>query len=124
MYLGKHLREVLGGGVVSALLEVGLDLVLHLPLVHVPAVLLLGVLPGRGVRRAGDLVDGRRLAQNLVREALGRGQDLGVVGGDEVLHKLLQLLPVHLEQRLADGNTNWHLKRPRRIIMRYFGDFR
>ena len=55
MYLGEHLGEVLGGGVVAALLEVGLDLVLDLGLVQVPGVLLLGVLARRGVRGPGNL---------------------------------------------------------------------
>ena len=55
MYLSEHLSEVLGGGVVAALLEVGLDLVLDLGLVQVPRVLLLGVLARRGVGSSGNL---------------------------------------------------------------------
>ncbi len=55
MYLSEHLSEVLGGGVVASLLEVGLDLVLDLGLVQVPSVLLLGVLARRGVGGPGNL---------------------------------------------------------------------
>lgn len=55
MYLSEHLGEVLGGGVVASLLEVGLDLVLDLGLVQVPRVLLLGVLARRRVWGPGNL---------------------------------------------------------------------
>ena len=110
-HLGKHLSEMFGGGVVSPLFQVGLHLVLHLSLVQVPGVLLLGVLASRGVRGAGDLVDGAGLLQYLVRQLLGRRQDLGVVRRDEILDKLLQLLSVHLEQRLTDGDSDGHLVR-------------
>ena len=58
MYLGEHLGEVLGGGVVAALLEVGLHLVLHLALVQVPGVLLLSVLARSRVRGARNLNTG------------------------------------------------------------------
>ena len=110
-HLGKHLSQMLGGGVVAALLQVGLHLVLHLGLVQVPGVLLLGVLAGRGVRGSGDLVDGAGLLQYLVRQLLGRGQHLGVVGRDQILDELLQLLPVHLEQSLTDGDPDGDLVR-------------
>ena len=59
-YLGEHLREVFGGGVVAALLEVGLHLVLHLTLVQVPGVLLLRVLARSRVRGARNLNTGTR----------------------------------------------------------------
>ena len=49
-----------GGGVVAALLEVGLHLVLHLALVQVPGVLLLGVLARGRVRGARNLNTGTR----------------------------------------------------------------
>ena len=55
MYLGEHLGEVLGGGVVAALLEVGLDLVLDLGLVQVPGVLLLSILASGGVGSSSNL---------------------------------------------------------------------
>ena len=55
MYLGKHLGEVLGGRVVTPLLEVGLHLVLDLGLVQVPGVLLLSILARRGVGGPGNL---------------------------------------------------------------------
>ena len=110
-HLGKHLSQMLGGGVVAALLQVGLHLVLHLGLVQVPGVLLLGVLAGRGVRGSGDLVDGAGLLQYLVRQLLGRGQHLGVMGRDQILDELLQLLPVHLEQSLTDGDPDGDLVR-------------
>ena len=102
---------MLRGGVVSPLLQVGLHLVLHLGLVQVPGVLLLGVLPSRGVRGSSDLVDGAGLLQYLVRQLLGRGQNLRVVRGDQILNKLLQLLSVHLEQSLTDGDPDGHLVR-------------
>ena len=57
-YLGEHLCEVFGGGVVAALLEVGLHLVLHLTLVQVPGVLLLRVLARSRVRGARNLNTG------------------------------------------------------------------
>ena len=41
--------------------------------------------------------------EDLVRQALSSGQHLGVVGTDEVLHELLQLIPVHLGECLGDG---------------------
>ena len=100
-----------GGGVVSPLFQVGLHLVLHLSLVQVPGVLLLGVLASRGVRGSSDLVDGAGLLQYLVRQLLGRGQNLRVVRGDQILNKLLQLLSVHLEQSLTDGDPDGHLVR-------------
>ena len=59
-YLGEHLCEVFGGGVVAALLEVGLHLVLHLTLVQVPGVLLLSVLARSRVRGARNLNTGTR----------------------------------------------------------------
>ena len=111
MYLCKHLSEVFGCGVVAALTQVGLHLVPDLGLVQVPRVLLLRILSRCGVGRPWDLVDCRRLLEDLVGEALGCGKDLGVVGRDEVLHKLLQLLPVHLEQSLTDGDPDGDLVR-------------
>ena len=109
MYLCKHLSEVFGCRVVAALAQVGLHLVPHLRLVQVPRVLLLRVLSCCRVGRPGDLVDCRRLLEDLVGEALGGGEDLGVVGGDQILHELLQLLTVHLQQGLGDGDSHWHL---------------
>lgn len=47
--------------------------------------------------------------EDLVGQALGGGQHLGVVGADEVLHELLQLVPVHLGKRLGDGQPQLHL---------------
>ncbi len=43
------------------------------------------------------LIDLGVLGENLVGQFLGRGQHFRVVHGDEILHKLLQLVPVHLE---------------------------
>lgn len=45
-----------------------------------------------------NLIDLRTLLQDLVSQFLGRGQHLCVVFGYEVLHELLQLLSVHLQQ--------------------------
>ena len=56
-----------------------------------------------------DLVDLGVLRQDLVGELLCGGQHLCVVGRDQVLHQLLQLVPVHLEQRLRDGQAQLHL---------------
>ena len=64
-HLGKHLCEVFGGGVVSSLLQVGLDLVLNLGLVQVPRVLLLRVLARRGVRGSRNLNMGQISHGNL-----------------------------------------------------------
>ena len=50
-----------------------------------PGVLFLRVLSGRRVGGTGDLIDGGRLPEDLVREALGRRQNLRVVGRDQVL---------------------------------------
>ena len=47
--------------------------------------------------------------EDLVCQALGGGQHLGVVGADEVLHELLQLVPVHLGECLRDGQSQLHL---------------
>ena len=115
VYLCKHLSEVFRCGVVTALTQVGLHLVPNLGLVQVPGVLLLRILSRRGVGRPWDLVDCRRLLEDLIGEALGRGKDLSVVGGDEVLHKLLQLLPVHLQQCLRDWNPHRNLQMVRMI---------
>lgn len=46
------------------------------------------------------LVDLRVLGQDLVSQFLCGGQNFRVVDGDEILHKLLQLVPVHLEKSL------------------------
>lgn len=47
--------------------------------------------------------------EDLVGKALGSGQHLGVVGADEILHELLQLVPVHLGESLGDGKPQLHL---------------
>ena len=57
-----------------------------------------------------DLVDLRVGRQDLVGELLRGGQHLRVVHGDQVLDQLLQLVPVHLEQRLRDGQAQLHLQ--------------
>lgn len=54
-------------------------------------------------------VDLRAQEEDFVCQALGGGQHLGVVGADEVLHKLLQLVPVHLGECLRDGQSQLHL---------------
>ena len=67
----------------------------------------------RGVGRAADGVDGRALDQeDLVGQLGGRGEDAGVVRGDEVLSELLELFAVHLEERVCNGGVkvvyfNW-----------------
>lgn len=58
-----------------------------------------------------DLVDLRVGRQDLISQLLSGGQHLGVVGRDQVLDQLLQLVPVHLEQRLRDGQPQLHLQR-------------
>lgn len=57
-----------------------------------------------------DLVDLRVGGQDLISQLLSSGQHLGVVGCDQVLDQLLQLVPVHLEQRLRDGQPQLHLQ--------------
>lgn len=47
-----------------------------------------------------DLVDLRVGGQDLIRQFLGSGQHLSVVGCYQILDQLLQLVSVHLEQRL------------------------
>lgn len=47
--------------------------------------------------------------EDLVGQALGSGQHLSVVGADEILHELLQLVPVHLGESLGDGKPQLHL---------------
>lgn len=54
-------------------------------------------------------VDLRAQEEDLVGQALGRGQHLSVVGADEILHELLQLVPVHLGESLGDGKPQLHL---------------
>ena len=98
-----------GGGVVATLLEVGLHLVLHLSLVQVPGVLLLGVLPRGRVWSSSNLIDGARLLQDLIGELLSRGKDLSVVRRDQILDEFLQLLSVHLQESLADGDPDGDL---------------
>ena len=100
-----------GGRVVTALLQVGLHLVLHLGLVQVPGVLLLGVLPSCRVRSSSNLIDGARLLEDLVRKLLSCGQNLSVVRRDQILDEFLKLLPVHLQESLADGNSHRDLVR-------------
>lgn len=56
-----------------------------------------------GCRLTVDLVDLRVGGQDLVCQFLGGGQHLGVMGCDQILDQLLQLISVHLEQRLRDG---------------------
>lgn len=56
-----------------------------------------------------NLVDLGVGGEDLVGQLLSRGQHLGVVGRDQVLDQLLQLVPVHLEQRLRDGQPQLHL---------------
>ena len=99
-YLSKHGGQLLVGVVVAALREVVLDLVSDLRLVEMPDVLVVGVRSGRRIRSSGDPVDLGSLLQDLVGQPLRRRQHLGVVLRDEVLHELLQLLPVHLKQGL------------------------
>lgn len=48
-------------------------------------------------------IDLRAQEEDLVCQALGSGQHLGVVCTDKVLHELLQLVPVHLGECLRDG---------------------
>lgn len=57
-----------------------------------------------------DLVDLRVGGQDLVGQLLSSGQHLGVVGRDQVLDQLLQLVPVHLKQRFRDGQPQLHLR--------------
>lgn len=47
-----------------------------------------------------NLVDLGVLRQDLIRQFLGRGENLRVVHGDQVLNELLQLVSVHLEEGL------------------------
>lgn len=47
-----------------------------------------------------DLVDLRVGGEDLISQFLGGRQHLGVVGCDQVLDQLLQLISVHLEQSL------------------------
>lgn len=47
-----------------------------------------------------DLVDLRVGGQDLVGQFLSGRQHLGVVGCDQILDQFLQLISVHLEQRL------------------------
>lgn len=47
-----------------------------------------------------DLVDLRVGGQDLISQFLGGGKHLGVVGCNQILDQLLQLIPVHLEERL------------------------
>lgn len=64
-----------------------------------------------GCRLTVDLVDLGVGGQDLVGQFLGGGQHLGVMGCDQVLDQLLQLVSVHLEQRLRDGQPQLHLHR-------------
>lgn len=57
-----------------------------------------------------DLVDLGVGGQDLICQLLSGGQHLCVVGCDQVLDQLLQLVPVHLEQRLRDGQPQLHLQ--------------
>lgn len=47
-----------------------------------------------------DLVDFRVGGEDLISQFLSSGQHLGVMGGDQILDQLLQLVSVHLEQCL------------------------
>lgn len=50
-----------------------------------------------------DLVDLRVGGEDLICQFLSSGKHLSVVGRYQVLDQLLQLISVHLEQRLRDG---------------------
>lgn len=54
-------------------------------------------------------IDLRAQEEDLVCQALGSGQHLGVVRADEVLHELLQLVPVHLGECLRNGQPQLYL---------------
>jgi hypothetical protein len=54
------------------------------------------------------------LLKDFVGQLLGRGQDFRVMFRDEVLHKLLQLLPIHLQQSFC--NFIRHVQSSRRKI--------
>lgn len=47
-----------------------------------------------------DLVDLRVGGEDLISQLLSGGKHLGVVGCNQILDQLLQLIPVHLEERL------------------------
>ena len=110
VYLCKHLSETFGCRIVAPLAQESFHLVPDLGLVKVPRILLLRILPCSWVWCSRNLVDGRRLLEDLVGEALGGWEDLGVVRADEVLHELLQLLAVHLQKSLRDWNSDRHLR--------------
>lgn len=50
-----------------------------------------------------NLVNLRVGGEDLVSQFLSCGQHLSVVGCDQILDQLLQLISVHLEQRFRDG---------------------
>ena len=81
-----------GRRVVPALFQIRLHLVLHLGFIQMPGVLLPCVLTSSGVWGPWDLVDRRRLLQDLVRETLGSwkhlSKDLRHVK-DGVIYKVL-----------------------------------
>lgn len=56
--------------------------------------------------------------QDLVGEFLRRGQHFGVVRRDQILHQFLQLVPVHLEERLGDREPQLHLLGPPDAVQR------
>ncbi len=58
-----------------------------------------------------NLVDLRVLWQNLVSQLLCRRQHLCVMHRDQVLNELLQLISVHLEESLWDGQAQFDLLR-------------
>ena len=94
--------------VVSPLSQAGLNLLPDLNFVKVPSVCFGGVGAGGGVGSALNPVDLGLLSQEFVSQLLGGGQDVSVVLADQVLHKLLQLVPVHLKEGLGNGYSQPH----------------
>lgn len=64
------------------------------------------------------LVDLRVGGQDLVGKFLRRGQHFSMVRCDQILHEFLQLVPVHLEERLGDGQPQLHLLSPADAVQR------
>lgn len=65
-----------------------------------------------------DLVDFRVGGEDLVSQFLSSGKHLGVMGCDQILNQLLQLVSVHLEQRLRDGQPQLHLQHANKVCDR------
>lgn len=99
-HLAEQTVQLLVAVVVAALTQIAAHHLAHLRLVQVPRVLV--VLRGAGgrIRRAGDRVDLRLLTEDFVGQLLRRRQHFRVMLGDQILHELLQLLAVHLQQSL------------------------